>query len=215
MKLLATRLPGVLIVEPAVFADDRGWFMESFNEARFESALAALGQPLPRRFVQDNHSCSRAGVLRGLHYQLPPHAQGKLVRVVQGAAFDVAVDLRRGSPTFGQWEGVELSALNKRQLWIPEGFAHGFLALQDDTHFLYKTTDVYARDCERSIRWDDPAIGIGWPLPPGLKARLGPPTAAAAPLLDPAHIPSNTGAWSSLLRAKRQDLTPTFLTPSF
>ena len=183
MKLLATRLPGVLIVEPAVFADDRGWFMESFNHARFEEAV---GRPV--RFVQDNHSCSRAGVLRGLHYQLPPHAQGKLVRVVQGAAFDVAVDLRRESPTFGQWEGVELSALNKRQLWIPEGFAHGFLALQDDTHFLYKTTDVYARDCERSIRWDDPAIGIGWPLPPGLKAPLVAPKDAAAPVLDAADL---------------------------
>ena len=110
MKLVPTGLPGVLIVEPAVFGDDRGWFMESFNEARFESALAALGQPVPRRFVQDNHSCSQAGVLRGLHYQLPPHAQGKLVRVVQGAVFDVAVDIRRGSPTFGHWVGVELSA---------------------------------------------------------------------------------------------------------
>jgi dTDP-4-dehydrorhamnose 3,5-epimerase len=189
MKLLATRLPGVLIVEPAVFADDRGWFMESFNEARFESALAALGQPVPRRFVQDNHSCSSSGVLRGLHYQLPPHAQGKLVRVVQGAAFDVAVDIRRGSPTFGHWEGVELSALNKRQLWIPEGFAHGFLALQDNTHFLYKTTDVYARDCERSIRWDDPAVGIHWPLPPGLKAPLVAPKDAAASLLAAADLP--------------------------
>ena len=164
MKLLATRLPGVLIVEPAVFADDRGWFMESFNEARFESALAALGQPLPRRFVQDNHSCSRAGVLRGLHYQLPPHAQGKLVRVVQGAAFDVAVDIRRGSPTFGQWEGVELSALNKRQLWIPEGFAHGFLVLSDHAEFLYKTTDYYAPQFERSLLWNDPALAIAWPL---------------------------------------------------
>ena len=164
MKLLATRLPGVLIVEPAVFADDRGWFMESFNQARWEAGLRELGEPASRPFVQD--------------------AQGKLVRVVQGAAFDVAVDLRRESPTFGQWEGVELSALNKRQLWIPEGFAHGFLALQDDTHFLYKTTDVYARDCERSIRWDDPAIGIGWPLPPGLKAPLVAPKYSAAPALD-------------------------------
>lgn len=190
MKLLPTRLSGVLIVEPAVFADDRGWFMESFNEARFEAALAAAGQSLPRRFVQDNHSCSRAGVLRGLHYQLPPHAQGKLVRVVQGAAFDVAVDIRRGSPTFGQWEGVELSALNKRQLWIPEGFAHGFLALQDDTHFLYKTTDVYARDCERSIRWDDPAIGVDWPLPPGTPIPTVAPKDAAAPLLAAADLPA-------------------------
>lgn len=188
MKFVHSDLPGVLIVEPLVFEDERGWFMESFNEARWETALRERGEPVPRRFVQDNHSSSKAGVLRGLHYQLPPHAQGKLVRVVQGAAFDVAVDLRRESPTFGQWEGVELSALNKRQLWIPEGFAHGFLALQDDTHFLYKTTDVYARDCERSIRWDDPAIGIGWPLPPGLKAPLVAPKDAAAPVLDAADL---------------------------
>jgi dTDP-4-dehydrorhamnose 3,5-epimerase len=189
MKLLATALPGVVIVEPAVFADERGWFMESWNQARFDAALRGLGLPAPRPFVQDNHSCSRAGVLRGLHYQLPPHAQGKLVRVVQGAAYDVAVDIRRDSPTFGHWEGVELSALNKRQLWIPEGFAHGFLALQDDTHFLYKTTDVYARDCERSIRWDDPAIRIGWPLPPGLKAPLVASKDATAPLLAAADLP--------------------------
>ena len=188
MKLVATALPGVVLVEPTVHADDRGWFLESWNAGRFKQGLQTLGLPVPRDFVQDNHSCSQAGVLRGLHYQLPPHAQGKLVRVVQGAAFDVAVDLRRGSPTFGQWEGVELSALNKRQLWIPEGFAHGFLALQDDTHFLYKTTDVYARDCERSIRWDDPAIGIGWPLPPGLKAPLVAPKDAAAPVLDAADL---------------------------
>jgi len=189
MKLVETSLPGVVIVEPAVFADDRGWFMESFNETRFGAALAALGLPAPRRFVQDNHSCSKAGVLRGLHYQLPPHAQGKLVRVVQGAAYDVAVDIRRGSPTFGHWEGVELSAANRRQLWIPEGFAHGFLSLQDDTHFLYKTTDVYSRDCERSIRWDDPAIGIPWPMPPGLLAPLVAAKDAAAPLLAAADLP--------------------------
>ncbi len=181
MKLRATPLPGVLIVEPAVFADERGWFMESFNASRFEASLRALGQPLPRRFVQDNHSCSKAGALRGLHYQLPPHAQGKLVRVVHGAAWDVAVDIRAGSPTFGRWFGIELNASNRLQLWIPEGFAHGFVALQDDTHFLYKTTDVYARDCERSIRWDDPAIGITWPLPGG--APLVAAKDAAAPLL--------------------------------
>lgn len=189
MKLLATRLPGVVIVEPAVFADDRGWFMESFNEARFDAALREAGLPPARRFVQDNHSCSRAGVLRGLHYQLPPHAQGKLVRVVAGAAWDVAVDIRRGSPHFGRWVGVELSAANRRQLWIPEGFAHGFLALQDETHFLYKTTDVYARDCERGIRWDDPAIGIDWPLPSGLGAAIVAPKDAAAPRLADADLP--------------------------
>ena len=188
MQMVPTRLPGVVVVEPAVFADDRGWFMESHNEARFADALRALGLPPPRRFVQDNHSCSRAGVLRGLHYQLPPHAQGKLVRVVQGAAWDVAVDIRRGSPQFGRWVGVELSAENRRQLWIPEGFAHGFLALHDETQFLYKTTDVYARDCERGIRWDDPAIGIDWPLPPGLAAPAVAPKDAAAPLLAAADL---------------------------
>ena len=163
MKLTATRLPDVVIVEPAVFSDARGWFMESFNQRRFHDGLAALGLPAPRPFVQDNESHSTRGVLRGLHYQLPPHPQGKLVRVVQGAALDVAVDIRRGSPHFGQWVAVELSADNKRQLWMPEGFAHGFVALSDDTRFLYKTTDVYAKDCERAIRWDDPAIGIQWP----------------------------------------------------
>jgi dTDP-4-dehydrorhamnose 3,5-epimerase len=172
MRLVPTSLPGVVIVEPAVFSDDRGWFSESYNEARFNAALQDIGLPPTRRFVQDNHSCSRAGVLRGLHYQLPPHAQGKLVRVVRGAAYDVAVDLRRTSSTFGHWTGVELSADNQRQLWIPEGYAHGFVALQDDTHFLYKTTDFYAKDCERSIRWDDPAIGIRWPLPAGVPAPL-------------------------------------------
>ena len=187
MKLLPTPLPGVLLVESAVFGDDRGWFMESFHEARFSAGMQALGQPPARRFVQDNHSSSKAGVLRGLHYQLPPHAQGKLVRVVQGAAWDVAVDIRAGSPSFGRWYGVELNADNRLQLWIPEGFAHGFVALQDDTHFLYKTTDVYARDCERSIRWDDPAIAITWPLPAG--APLVAPKDAAAPLLKDAELP--------------------------
>jgi len=190
MKLVATPLPGVVIVEPAVFGDDRGWFMESFNEPRWLQGLAALDLPPSRRFVQDNHSCSKAGVLRGLHYQLPPHSQGKLVRVVQGSAFDVAVDIRRGSPHFGRWFGAELNADNKRQLWIPEGFAHGFVALQDDTHFLYKTTDVYAKDCERSIRWDDPTIGIQWPLPPGIGAPLVAPKDAAAPLLADAEHPA-------------------------
>jgi dTDP-4-dehydrorhamnose 3,5-epimerase len=189
MKLIPTDLPGVVIVEPAVFADERGWFSESFNEPRFHAALAALGLPAPRAFVQDNHSCSRAGVLRGLHYQLPPHAQGKLVRVVQGAAFDVAVDIRAGSPHFGRWTGVRLDAENKRQLWVPEGFAHGFIALEDDTHFLYKTTDVYAKDCERSIRFDDPAIGVQWPLPVGVAAALLAAKDAAAPLMAQADLP--------------------------
>lgn len=187
MKALPTTLPGVLLIEPAVFGDDRGWFMESFNEQRFAALLEEQRLPPARRFVQDNHSCSKAGVLRGLHYQLPPHAQGKLVRVVQGAAWDVAVDIRRGSPTHGCWFGAELSADNKRLLWIPEGFAHGFVALVDDTHFLYKTTDFYARDCERSIRFDDPAIGIEWPLPQGLQPLVAPKD-AAAPLLAEADL---------------------------
>ena len=189
MKLLPTRLPGVVIIEPAVFGDDRGWFYESFNEARFNAALDEIGLPPAPRFVQDNHSNSKAGVLRGLHYQLPPQAQGKLVRVVQGAAWDVAVDIRPGSATFGQWFGLELSADNKRQLWIPAGYAHGFVALQDDTHFLYKTTDVWSKACERAIRWDDPAIGIRWPIPAGVSAPLVAPKDAAAPVLADAELP--------------------------
>ena len=164
MQLLQTEIPDVVIVEPAVFKDDRGWFMESFNQLRFAAALTRLGLAAPKTFVQDNHSCSRAGVLRGLHYQRAPHAQGKLVRVVRGAVFDVAVDIRPTSSTYGRWTGVELSATNGRQLWIPEGFAHGFLALEDDTHFLYKTTDVYAKGCEGTYLWNDPDLAITWPL---------------------------------------------------
>lgn len=164
MKLIKTSIPDVVLIEQQIFEDERGWFMESFNEQRFHEELRKLGLPVPRPFVQDNHSCSKKGVLRGLHYQLPPHAQGKLVRVVQGAAFDVAVDIRADSKTFGQWVGVELSAENKRMLWIPEGFAHGFVALQDDTHFLYKTTDYYARDSEAAILWDDAVLAIQWPI---------------------------------------------------
>jgi dTDP-4-dehydrorhamnose 3,5-epimerase len=167
MQLLTTQLPGVVVVEPSVFTDERGWFFESFNETRFAAALQALGLPAPRRFVQDNHSCSKEGVLRGLHYQVTPHAQGKLIRVVQGRAFDVAVDIRRSSASFGRWVGVELSATNHRQLWVPEGFAHGFLALQDNTQVVYKTTDIYAKTCERSLLWSDPALGIHWPALPG------------------------------------------------
>jgi dTDP-4-dehydrorhamnose 3,5-epimerase len=185
-----TDLAGFVVIEPTLFRDDRGWFTESYNEATFDAMLVRLGLQAPVRFVQDNHSCSKAGVLRGLHYQLPPHAQGKLVRVVKGAAFDVVVDIRRNSPTFGRWRGVDLSADNQRQLWIPAGFAHGFVALQDDTHFLYKTTAFYARDCERSIRWDDPAIGIHWPLPADLPAPLVAPKDATAPLLAAAELPA-------------------------
>lgn len=187
MKLIPTALPGVVAIEPAVFGDDRGWFMESYNAPRFDALLAELGLPAPRPFVQDNHSVSAAGVLRGLHFQRAPHAQGKLVRVVKGSAFDVAVDIRPGSATFGQWVGETLSAANHRQLWIPEGFAHGFVALEDDTHFLYKTTDTYAKDCEGSILWNDPAIGIRWPLPAGAAPRLAAKD-AAAPLLADAQL---------------------------
>ena len=178
MKLLTTDLPGVVIVEPQVFQDDRGWFYESFNEPRFHAGLRELGLPVPRPFVQDNHSCSAKGVLRGLHYQRAPRAQGKLVRVVRGAVWDVAVDIRPDSPNYAQWVGVELSAENRRQLWIPEGFAHGFLSLEDDTEFLYKTTDVYAKDYEGAIVWNDPQLQIAWPLQ-GLTPRLAPKDAAA------------------------------------
>ena len=171
MKFTQTAIPDVVIIEPAVFGDARGWFMESFNLPKFEAGLAELGLPAPRPFVQDNHSCSQAGVLRGLHFQRAPHAQGKLVRVTKGRAFDVAVDIRPESPTVGKCVGVELSADNHRQLWLPEGFAHGFVALEDDTHFLYKTTDVYAKNCEGSIAWNDPAIAIEWPLE-GLTVQL-------------------------------------------
>lgn len=158
MNILTTSLPGVLLIEPKVFADSRGFFMESFNQRAFEQRI---GEAVC--FVQDNHSRSVKGVLRGLHYQLAPHAQGKLVRCVVGEVFDVAVDLRRHSPTFGQWSGHMLSAENRRQLWIPAGFAHGFLTLSDEAHLLYKTTDYYVPQAERTIAWDDPDLAIHWP----------------------------------------------------
>lgn len=186
MKLLPTDLHGVVVVEPQVFSDDRGWFMESFSTPRFEQGLHELGLPAAGPFVQDNQSCSAAGVLRGLHYQLPPHEQGKLVRVVKGRVFDVAVDIRRGSPHFGRWVGVELSAENRRQVWIPPGFAHGLLALEDDTQCLYKATDVYAPQCERLIRWDDAEIGIAWPLEVGIMPRVAKKD-AMAPMLSQAE----------------------------
>ncbi|MBS3964632.1 MAG: dTDP-4-dehydrorhamnose 3,5-epimerase [Methylomonas sp.] len=166
----ATRLaiPEVVLFTPRVFGDERGFFFESFNQAVFEQ-LTGL-QPV---FVQDNHSKSQKGVLRGLHYQLPPKAQGKLVRVVQGEVFDVAVDIRRHSPSFGRWVGAHLSADNKQQLWIPPGFAHGFVTLSDTAEFLYKTTDDYAPDYERCIAWNDAAIAIDWPIAeaPALSAK--------------------------------------------
>lgn len=158
MNIINTEIPDVFIFEPKVFGDARGFFFESFNQKIFEEAIGRKVE-----FVQDNHSQSEKGVLRGLHYQLDPHAQGKLVRCVEGEVFDVAVDIRKSSPTFGLWVGVHLSSENKRQLWIPEGFAHGFLALSETVQFVYKATDYYAPQSERSIRWDDPEIGINWP----------------------------------------------------
>jgi dTDP-4-dehydrorhamnose 3,5-epimerase len=157
MNVVETAIPGVLILEPRVFGDDRGFFMESWNQRTFEA------DGLNIDFVQDNHSRSSRGVLRGLHYQ-SPGAQGKLVRVTAGAVFDVAVDMRRSSPAFGKWVGVELSAANKRMLWVPEGMAHGFLCLEDGTDFLYKCRGFYDPANEHSLLWNDPAVGIDWPL---------------------------------------------------
>ena len=157
MNITECDIPGPLIIEPKVFGDERGFFMESWNAARFAE------DGLDIAFVQDNHSRSQKGVLRGMHFQ-NPGPQGKLVRVVSGAVFDVAVDLRRSSPTFGKWTGVELSAENKRMFWVPQGFAHGFLTLEDDTDFLYKCDATYAPQHEHSLAWDDPDVGIEWPL---------------------------------------------------
>ncbi|MCB2051104.1 MAG: dTDP-4-dehydrorhamnose 3,5-epimerase [Novosphingobium sp.] len=157
MKVRACEIPGPLVIEPQVFGDERGFFLESWNAATFGDA------GLDMAFVQDNHSHSQRGVLRGLHFQ-NPGAQGKLVRVTNGAVFDVAVDLRRSSATFGRWVGVELSAANKRMFWVPEGFAHGLLTLEDNTDFLYKCTAPYAPQHEHCLAWDDPSVGIAWPL---------------------------------------------------
>jgi dTDP-4-dehydrorhamnose 3,5-epimerase len=158
VNVIPTPIPDVLIIEPKVFGDERGFFFESFNRRRFAELV---GRDVD--FVQDNHSRSAKNVLRGLHYQIQ-QPQGKLVRVAQGAVFDVAVDIRRSSPTFGQHVSVELSAENKRMLWVPEGFAHGFVVLSDTAEFLYKTTNYWAPEFERSILWNDPAIGIQWPI---------------------------------------------------
>jgi len=167
MKATPLSIPDVFLIEPQVFGDERGFFFESFNHVNFEQAI---GRPV--KFVQDNHSKSSKGVLRGLHFQ-HPHPQGKLVRVTQGEVFDVAVDIRQDSPTYGCWVGEILSADNKKQLWIPEGLAHGFLVLSDTAEFLYKTTDYYAPAHEQCIRWDDPALGIAWPIvePPRLSSK--------------------------------------------
>lgn len=159
MKVTPLAVPEVLLIEPRVFGDARGFFFESFNQTSFEEAA---GHEV--KFVQDNHSKSAKGVLRGLHYQLDPYAQGKLVRCVVGEVFDVAVDIRPGSPTFGQWVGAHLSAENKHQLWVPEGFAHGFVTLSETAEFLYKTTNFYAPEYERCIAWDDDTLAIDWPL---------------------------------------------------
>jgi len=180
VKVTPTAIPEVLIIEPKVFGDARGFFYESFNGKAFDEAVGRHVE-----FVQDNHSRSAKGVLRGLHYQIQ-QPQGKLVRVVRGAVFDVAVDIRKSSPTFGKWVGVELSEDNHRQLWVPEGFAHGFLVLSDSADFLYKTTDYYAPAYERSIIWNDAAIGIGWPsisAPPQLSAKD-----EAGATLEQAHV---------------------------
>ncbi|SEJ78843.1 dTDP-4-dehydrorhamnose 3,5-epimerase [Sphingobium sp. AP50] len=164
MNIIETGIEGLLIIEPRVFGDDRGFFMESWNAAGFAEAGLDLN------FVQDNHSRSAKGVLRGLHFQ-NPNPQGKLVRVVSGRVWDVAVDLRRSSPTFGKWAGVELSAANKRMFWVPPGFAHGFVSLEDGTDFLYKCTAPYDPSAEHSLMWNDPAVGIEWPLE-GLEPQL-------------------------------------------
>ncbi len=158
MNVIRTEIPDLLILEPKVFGDARGFFTESWNERTFNEAV---GHDM--RFVQDNHSRSAQGVLRGLHFQLPPHAQGKLVRCTSGAVFDVAVDIRRSSATFGKWVGVELTADNHRQFWIPPGFAHGFVVLSETADFLYKTTDYHAPASEGAVRWDDPQLAVAWP----------------------------------------------------
>lgn len=158
MKATLTRIPDVMVIEPKVFGDARGFFYESFNQEAFNQATGTNFA-----FVQDNHSRSAKGVLRGLHYQLPPHVQGKLVRVVRGAVWDVAVDIRRNSPTFGQWVGEELTEFSHKQLWIPPGFAHGFVVLSETADFLYKTTAGYAPQSDRGIAWNDPDINIQWP----------------------------------------------------
>ena len=159
MKVTSLSIPDILVIEPEVFGDERGFFFESFNQKKFEEAL---GKKVS--FVQDNHSKSLKGVLRGLHYQSTPKEQGKLVRVIQGEVFDVAVDLRKSSLTFGKWVGEVLSADNKKQIWIPEGFAHGFVTLSDTAEFLYKTTNFYSKEYEHTINWNDKTIGISWPI---------------------------------------------------
>ena len=178
MKVISTTIPDVLIIEPRVFGDSRGFFFESFNQKNFNKATG-----LGVNFVQDNHSRSTKGVLRGLHYQIR-QPQGKLVRVVRGAVFDVAVDIRKSSPTFGQWVGVELTEDNYRQVWVPPGFAHGFYVLSESADFLYKTTDYYIPDFERSVAWNDPKIAISWPVEAGSQPIISAKDAIAPALAD-------------------------------
>lgn len=175
MKISATPIDGLLIIEPQVFGDERGFFIETWRASRYQEA------GIEGEFVQDNHSRSRQGILRGLHYQIQ-NPQGKLVRVTDGEVFDVAVDLRKSSATFGQWYGVTLSAANHRQLWVPPGFAHGFYVVSGSADFLYKCTEYYAPEFERSLRWDDPEIGIEWPLVDGAAPRLSQKDADGLPL---------------------------------
>lgn len=163
MRLLKTSLPDIAILEPATYEDQQGGSMQSFDEPTFHKALKEAGFPVPQSLIQDSHFYSKKGVLRGLHYQLPPHAQGNLIRIVSGSAHVVAVDVRYHSPTFGKWFGIELDAVSQRMLWIPEGFAHGFVALEDNTHFFCKTTNGHHKESRRNVRWNDPDIGIEWP----------------------------------------------------
>ena len=211
-------LKGPLLLTPRVFGDERGFFFESWNQRAFAAALEAEGQPAPT-FVQDNHSRSSRGVLRGLHYQLPPHPQGKLVRCALGEIFDVVVDLRRSSPTFGQWVGTVLNATTHQQLWVPPGFAHGFLTLSEQAEVLYKTTDFWSRDCERAIRWDDPEVAIAWPLEvltggmPALEAPQLSDKDAGAPLLAELQVELLSCVWTSVQRVQNLDRSPAGETP--
>lgn len=182
MRFLPTRIPEVVIIEPKVFDDGRGFFMETWHARKFADAGIKVD------FVQDNHSASQQWVLRGLHYQIR-HAQGKLVRVLRGEVFDVAVDLRRSSPTFGQWVGETLSETNRRMLWVPPGFAHGFLVTSERAEVLYKCTDFYAPEAERGLRWDDPGVGIDWPLPVGVQPILSDKDRIAPGLAEAEHYP--------------------------
>ena len=179
INVIDTKLDGVKIIEPKAFGDERGFFMESWNEEEFNEKV------IPVHFVQVNHSRSKKGVIRGLHFQLPPHAQAKLVRCVLGSIFDVAVDIRKSSPTFGQWVGVELTAENKKQLWIPEGFAHGFVALTDYAEVCYKTNEFWSKESEGAVRWNDPTINVQWPntIEPCLSEKD-----AAAPFMSEAKL---------------------------